>query len=159
MKKIFTIIALLAMTIAANAQFEEGKKYLASSFSGVGASYNSTEELKFNIDVQGGYFLADNWMLTGLVGLYNPGKDMKNSFNVGAGLRYYVQQNGLYFGVKAKLAFSSKNTDLMPGAELGYAFFINDKVTIEPAVYYDMSTKDFSDRSTVGLKIGLGIYL
>jgi len=46
----------------------------------------------------------------------------------------------------------------MPGAELGYAFFVNRSVTNEPAVYYDHSFKN-SDYSTVGLKIGIGIYL
>ena len=46
----------------------------------------------------------------------------------------------------------------MPGAEVGYAFFINRSVTIEPAVYYNHSFKS-CDYSTVGLKIGLGIYL
>ena len=46
----------------------------------------------------------------------------------------------------------------MPGAEVGYAFYINRSVTIEPAVYYDHSFKN-SDYSTVGLKVGIGIYL
>ena len=46
----------------------------------------------------------------------------------------------------------------MPGIELGYAFFINDKVTIEPAVYYDQSLKEHSTYSTVGLKVGIGLY-
>ena len=48
--------------------------------------------------------------------------------------------------------------DLMPGVEVGYAFFINRSVTIEPALYYDQSFKTHN-YSTVGLKVGLGIYL
>ena len=47
---------------------------------------------------------------------------------------------------------------MMIGAEVGYAFFINRSVTIEPTLYYDHSFKD-SNYSTVGLKLGLGIYL
>ena len=53
---------------------------------------------------------------------------------------------------------SHNYNDLMPGAEVGYAFFINRSVTIEPAVYYDQSFKK-SKYSTVGLKVGIGIYL
>ena len=45
----------------------------------------------------------------------------------------------------------------MPGVELGYAFFINDKITIEPALYYKQSLSNHKDYSTVGLKIGLGM--
>lgn len=46
----------------------------------------------------------------------------------------------------------------MPGMEVGYAFFINRSVTIEPAIYYDQSIKS-SNYSTVGLKVGIGVYL
>ena len=47
----------------------------------------------------------------------------------------------------------------MPGLEVGYAFFVSKTVTIEPAVYYDQSFKDHSNFSTIGLKVGVGIYL
>ena len=46
----------------------------------------------------------------------------------------------------------------MPGVEVGYAFFINRSVTIEPAIYYDQSFKTHN-YSNIGLKVGLGIYL
>ncbi len=42
---------------------------------------------------------------------------------------------------------------------MGYAFFISKTVTIEPALYYDQSLKDHSQYSTIGLKVGIGIYL
>lgn len=47
----------------------------------------------------------------------------------------------------------------MPGIEVGYAFFLNRTVTIEPAVYYDQSFKNHSDFSKIGLRIGVGVYL
>ena len=49
--------------------------------------------------------------------------------------------------------------DLKPGLELGYAFFLGKSVTLEPALYYDQSFRNHSDYSTVGLRIGVGIYL
>ena len=84
---------------------------------------------------------------------------MPDDIRVGVGARYYITQNGLYLGANCKLVHASHNyNDLMPGAEVGYAFFINRSVTIEPAVYYDQSFKK-SKYSTVGLKVGIGIYL
>ena len=78
---------------------------------------------------------------------------------LGVGLRYYIIQNGLYLGVNGKFLHANKDyNDIMPGLEIGYAFFINRSVTIEPAVYYDQSFKS-SDYSTIGFKVGLGIYL
>ena len=47
----------------------------------------------------------------------------------------------------------------MPGLEVGYAFFVSKTVTVEPAVYYDQSFKDHSDFSTIGFKVGVGVYL
>ena len=42
--------------------------------------------------------------------------------------------------------------------EVGYAFFLNRYLTVEPAIYYKMSLDDFSDKSTVGLRVGFGFY-
>lgn len=47
----------------------------------------------------------------------------------------------------------------MPGVEVGYAFFLSRTVTVEPAIYYDQSFKKHSDFSTIGLRLGVGIYL
>lgn len=47
----------------------------------------------------------------------------------------------------------------MPGVEVGYAFYISKTVTIEPALYYDMSLKSQKDYSTVGVRVGFGIYI
>ena len=47
----------------------------------------------------------------------------------------------------------------MPGLELGYAFFVSRTVTIEPSVYYNQSFKSHTNYSTVGFRIGVGIYI
>ena len=46
----------------------------------------------------------------------------------------------------------------MVPVEIGYAFYLNHYLTVEPSVYYKMSMHDFSDNSSVGLRIGLGYY-
>ncbi|MDO4172278.1 MAG: hypothetical protein Q4E63_05795 [Prevotellaceae bacterium] len=158
MKKIMSMLAMLTMTLAANAQFESGTKYVGASLTGINLSYNGAKETSIGIQAKGGYFVDDCWQINAMVGYDKPGKGIKGVFQAGVGGRYYILQNGLYAGVNAKAVLSSGYNDIMPGIELGYAFFLNDKVTIEPAVYYDQSLKSHSDYSTVGLKVGVGLY-
>ena len=69
-------------------------------------------------------------------------------------------QNGLYLGANVKLVHAYHNyNDVRPSVEVGYAYFLNRTVTIEPAIYYNQSFKKHSDYSTIGLKVGVGIYL
>ena len=128
MKKLVVMLVALLMTVAANAQFEEGKVYCGASLSSLDLSYSGSSELKLGINAQAGYLFADN-------------------------------QNGLYLGLGAKYVHSGGYNDVMPGLEVGYAFFVSKTVTVEPAVYYDQSFKDHSDFSTIGFKVGVGVYL
>lgn len=85
--------------------------------------------------------------------------DVSDYVSVGAQGRYYIIQNGLYLGLGAKYVHSGGYNDVMPGLEVGYAYFVSKTVTVEPAVYYDQSFKDHSDFSTIGFKVGVGVYL
>ena len=116
--------------------------------------------LNLGIEGKAGYLLEDNWMVLGQASLKHTGSsDAASSFTAGIGGRYYIVQNGLYLGANLKYLHADHSyNDLMPGAEVGYAFYINRSVTIEPAIYYDHSFNN-SDYSTVGLKVGIGIYL
>lgn len=158
MKKFIVMLAMLSMTLIAKAQFEEGKMYLSANATGIDLNYNGMKDLSFGIQAKGGLFFDDCWQINGLVGFNHAGKGSNNLFEVGVGGRYYVEENGIFVGANCKLELSKGYTDLMPGLELGYAFFLNDKVTIEPAVYYDQSLKNHSDYSTIGIKIGFGLY-
>ena len=116
--------------------------------------------LNLGIEGKAGYLLEDNWMVLAQASLKHTGSsDAASSFTAGIGGRYYIVQNGLYLGANLKYLHADHSyNDLMPGAEVGYAFYINRSVTIEPAIYYDHSFNN-SDYSTVGLKVGIGIYL
>ena len=48
---------------------------------------------------------------------------------------------------------------MLPGVEVGYAFFLSRTVTVEPSIYYDQSFKCHKDFSTFGVRLGIGIYL
>lgn len=161
MKKLLMLIAFMAASLSSFAQFEEGKCYVGASLTGLNLSYNSTEELNLGVEAKAGYLVADDWMLTGLASYQHSGLEGSHDrVTVGVGGRYYIIQNGLYLGLNAKLVHANKNyNDVMPGLEVGYAFFLSRTVTVEPAVYYDQSFKNHSDYSTIGFRIGIGVYL
>ncbi len=158
MKKLVTLILLFVVTFtAAHAQFERGKRYVGASVSGLGLSYSSNEKFRMGLDAHAGYFIADCIMATANVG-YEHTENM-DDVRVGAGLRYYFDQNGIFLGAGAEYNhFTKSNNDVMIPITAGYAFFINRYLTVEPSVYYKMSLHDFSGNSTVGFNIGLGFY-
>ncbi len=150
-------LLLLVMAVGANAQFNKKTKYISASATGFGMSYSSGEKFTMGLEFTGGYFIRDAWMIYGRLG-YDHTRYTDN-FQLGAGGRYYFTQNGVYLGLGLQYAHATKsinNLHLTP--EVGYAFYINRFLTIEPAVYYNMSLNDFSDGSKVGLKVGLGFY-
>jgi hypothetical protein len=161
MKRFAMLLAGMLVAVVGYAQFEKGKWYVGASVSGLDISYSGSEEFNIGLDAKGGYLLADDWMLLGQVGWQHSGLDgVSDNVMLGIGGRYYIIQNGLYLGVNAKLVHANRNyNDFMPGLEVGYAFFLNKTVTIEPSVYYDQSFKNHSDYSKIGFKIGIGVYL
>lgn len=159
MKKFLLLAIGFLMTMTASAQFEQGKYYCNGSLTGINLSYSGAEKLSLGVEAKGGYLVADNWMALVMAG-YSHDEDVDDKFAVGVGGRYYIIQNGLYMGLNARLVHGGSGyNDIMPGLELGYAFFLGKSVTIEPSVYYDQSIKNHSDYSKVGLRIGVGVYL
>ncbi|MBQ7511507.1 MAG: outer membrane beta-barrel protein [Prevotella sp.] len=156
MKKIALFALALLLSVTASAQFEKGKVYANASVSGFDFSSQS-EAFHFGLGGQVGYFLADDLMATAHVG-YNHLDDVSDVYGFGVGGRYYIVQNGLYLGADLKFRHSKAYDDFVPGVQVGYAFFISRTVTIEPQLYFDISTKKF-DYSSYGLSIGFGVYL
>ena len=76
-----------------------------------------------------------------------------------AGLRYYIIQNGLSIGTGAEFSHHAPNiNNLHIPLELGYTFYLNHYVAIEPQVFYKVSVNDFTGGSEVGMRLGLGYY-
>lgn len=160
MKKLVLAATALLVSLGANAQFESGKQYCGASLTGLNLSYNGSQDLNFGVQAKAGYFVEEDWMLLGQAEYTHSGKDgVKDYFSAGAQARYYIEQNGLYLGFGAKVVHSGSYNDFMPGVEVGYSYFVSKQVTIEPAVYYDQSFKKHTDYSTIGFKVGIGIYL
>lgn len=159
-KKIAVVALGLMVSVGAQAQFESGKQYCGASLTGLNLSYNGSEELSLGIQAKAGYFFEDDMMLLAQAEYKHSGLEgVKDYWALGAQGRYYIEQNGIYLGAGMKLIHTGSYNDVMPGVEVGYAFFVSKQVTIEPAVYYDQSFKNHSDYSTVGVKVGIGIYL
>ena len=159
-KKIAVVALGLMVSVGAHAQFESGKQYCGASLTGLNLSYNGSEELSLGIQAKAGYFFEDDMMLLAQAEYKHSGLEgVKEYWALGAQGRYYIEQNGIYLGAGVKLIHTGSYNDVMPGVEVGYAFFVSKQVTIEPAVYYDQSFKNHSDYSTVGVKVGIGIYL
>ncbi|MBO5579684.1 MAG: outer membrane beta-barrel protein [Prevotella sp.] len=156
MKKFILLLAVLATTLSANAQFEKGKAYIGAGLTGFDIS-SQAKKFHLGISAKAGYLFMDNLMATAQIG-YEHLKDSPDVFTLGGGARYYIIQNGLYLGASLKYYHTDNYNDFRPGVQLGYAFFISRTVTIEPELYIDFSTKKFED-SAYGLGVSLGIYL
>ena len=144
-RKCFLLAAAMIVSLCASAQFQEGKGYVGASLTGLDLHYNSHDGLNMGVQAKAGYFPWDNVMVLASVdAVHNGSKTVADHISVGAGVKF--------------LHANHRYNDIMPGMEVGYAFFINRSVTIEPAIYYDQSFKS-SDYSTVGLKVGVGVYL
>jgi hypothetical protein len=157
MKKWILGLMLLAVAVSANAQFEAGTKYLGASLTNLGLSYSTHEKFRLGIGSSVGYFVADQFMVKADIS-YNHTNHIDD---VSAGLsgRYYFSENGIFMGAGADYVhYTKSNNDVQIPVEVGYCFYLNHYVSVEPAVYYRMSLDDFSKKSTVGLKVGIGFY-
>lgn len=159
MKKIvLTLIFALVGMSSAFAQFEKGKYYLAATTNAAGFSYSKSHKARFNLGVNGGYMFEEAWMAIAEAGFDYYNSDMQK-FYVGGKLRYLIKQNGLFLQAGAKYVHEAPNfNDVQITPEVGYCFFLNRHLTVEPSLYYDVSLSDFSDKSEFGVKIGLAWY-
>ena len=162
MKKILlTMLCGLMFSMASQAQdrlpFAKDKGYIGASLSGFDLNWSKPSSWHMNMAAKGGYLFEDDWMVTCTLG-YDWYKTADKTLLAGAGLRYYIEQNGLFLGAGANYQHNATYDDFVPNFEMGYAFFLNRTVTLEPSVYYNMSLKDHVNYSGFGLRIGIGIY-
>ncbi len=160
-KKLLIAVAAVLLSTTANAQFERSKIFIGSSLTGLDLSYNGKNKTDFGLQAQTGYFFSDNLMALAQAQYQHYGNEANaDEIMFGVGGRYYITQNGVFLGASCKFVHAYHNyNDFRPSLEAGYAFFLSKTVTVEPAIYYDQSFKKHSDFSTIGLKVGIGVYL
>ena len=158
MKKLVLVVLLTVAATSAFAQFEKGTKYVGASLTGLNLAINDRQHLSFGLDAKAGYFIKDYWMVEGTFG-WHTSKTHLDRCQIGAKLRYAQVENGLYYACGLKYLHERKSfNDLQLTPELGYCYYLNHYISVEPAIYYDMSFTNFSKKSEVGLKVGIGIY-
>lgn len=163
MKKILTLIIALFTCFGAYAQFEKGKKYIGASLSSLDISHNDINELNAKFSLNAGYFVNKDFMLRGTVGY---GYENKNhEVKLGLNARYYFDRNGIFIGTGGECSWRNNVGWRKHGkwllnvpVELGYAFFINRHVTIEPALNYNFCLNEYKYYSGIGFKVGFGVY-
>lgn len=160
MKKVFFILFAAILSTQTYAQFEKDKSYLSLNTNSFNLNYNSGTKWHFNLDAHAGHFFFDDVMFLGKIGYDHTNK--QNVFRVGVGARYYITQNGLHIGANAEYRYNdaseNKHNNWFLGPEIGYTFFLNQYLTIEPALYYNISLNNFEGDSEVGLRIGFGFF-
>lgn len=154
------LLSMLLMCVAAvgsKAQFEAGTTYVGASLSNLGVSYSTSERCRWGGGVSAGYFVADKFMMKAELS-YNHTREV-DDFSAGLAGRYYFRENGIFMGAGGEFVhYTPSSNDVMIPVEIGYAFYLNHYITIEPSVYYKMSLDCFSRKSTVGFKLGFGFY-
>lgn len=165
MRKLMMSMVALLMAMSVNAQylnesetpFTQGKFYVAASASNLNLNYSKATDWSLGLQAKAGYFFLDDWMVLGVFDYNNISNGSSVTTEIGGGARYYFSQNGIYVGAIAKYAHATGFNDFQPEANVGYAFFLNRHVTVEPEVYYEHSFKD-NDYSGFGIRLGFGYY-
>lgn len=162
MKKMMLAMLLAVVSMHASAQFEADTKFANLSLTGFDMSYSKNAKFHFGLEGWAGYFVEDSWMVNARLGYNHQGGVDANTFDLGAGFRYYFSQNGVFLGGGLLYEFdgagSFKNNYLDLTPEVGYCFFLNRNLSIEPVVYYNLCLNKFSDGSKIGLRVGFGYY-
>ena len=164
MKKIFILASALTLSATMYAQkFTQGKYFIGSSSnltwtSETGEYEGAKAESTTKLDLSGGYFVKDNILVKAHVKYSKAGEgDAEQGYGLGA--RYYIKDK--FFGeasYSVPLSVSDAKLSTI-GFGGGYVHSLNDFLTIEPMVTYDMNSADGKASSkTLGFKIGLGIY-
>jgi hypothetical protein len=146
------------------------QSYHSTTFSGT--SYTKTSVFSFNLSPGAGYFIIDNLAIGGNLTLsyYKQGQNKYYTLGIGPWARYYFN-NGVF--VKGETNFvifngigsnnsKQRSYSLIPG--VGYAFFLNEKVSLEPCLSYIYShtryTSDMNQKiNNLQLEMRLSIFL
>ena len=163
MKKILTLVIAMFTCFGASAQFEKGKKFIGASVSGFDLSYPKAKDFTADLDFNAGYFVSNDLLLKGGIGYGY--EDERHQIKLGLTARYYFENNGIFVGTGTEGSWRNKvgwrhhgQFLLKVPVEVGYAYFINRHVTLEPSVYYNVCLNGFRDYSGGGIKIGFGVY-
>jgi outer membrane protein W len=174
-KTILAVVAVFAMVFTANAQDDDKSngqtskgKWLIEANTGnavlgtTGIYFTSFDgESIFNIGLDGGYFVMDDLAVKAGLGYGTDSATDISVFSYRLGAKYYVNST-----IPVTLDLTGSSIEDAPenpmwlGIGAGYAWFIGDKVSIEPGLRYNLSlNEDFTDEGVFQINIGFAIHL
>lgn len=177
MKKIIVAVSALVLGTTAMAQTDQGGwMFGAGSNLGFtsGKADNDAEDATSNLELnaRAGYFIIDNLAVGLDVNYGSESTDGVSSASMGVGpyLRYFLMENKLFGEAGFQYqSFSFDGENLGSGSAIGigagYAAWLNDNITLEPMVRYQMTSlkPEGADESVKGSNFGVmvnfGIYL
>lgn len=116
MKKLVLVVCLLVASLAARAQFEQGKWIINPSLTGLNFSYSNSEKAQFGIGAKAGAFLAE-----GIALMVEASADWSKPidvYTIGTGTRFYFNKTGVFLGAGLDLnRYRMKGGPLVPNGE------------------------------------------
>lgn len=181
MKKLFLFTALALFALNVNAQDETSDTSGATSKGSIlveantgnamlgntGIYFSSSDgSSSYNVGLDGGYFIMDDLAIKagiGFGGVSPDGGDSASSFSYRIGGKYYIKSmipvTLDLTGASGDAVEIAGETPMWLGIGAGYAWFIADKVSIEPGLRYNLSLNDdYSDKGVFQINIGFALY-
>ena len=170
-KVLLTFLVIWLFSNTGSAQILKNTWIINPQLSGFNLGSTHTEDtgketFDLGLKVEAGNFIANNLaILVGIGGDFAWNKEYKdNSSDIVGSIRYYTRTT-LFLGVNAGYThawYKPKGSDsqcrdyLYIGAELGYAIFVSQNISLDPAVYWKHS---FTDKfNQYGIKMGFSVY-
>ncbi len=144
-------------------QTSEGK-WLIEANTGSWATGNTSFSLlsvdgsdtAWSVGFEGGYFVIDDLALKVGLGYSDDGAGY-TPFNYKVGVKYYIASQ-FPVGIDLTGVSSDGDNSIWVGFQAGYAWFVSDTVSIEPAIRYNATLdKDKADNAFQGL-IGFALH-
>ena len=160
MKITFTLVAILYMSQVLTSQtVGKGGWMLGGSAGFSSLKFKNADNSTSTIAIQPtvGYFFADDFAIGLGVSFVNTrfNGNSNSSTSVGPFARYYVT-NPIFIQVGVDLGLDKGAGTLMK-VSVGYSWFLNNDVAIEPALFFHINNNDGDalDYSVFGLSIGV----
>jgi hypothetical protein len=132
----------------------------STSFSYVSSDGEST----YNVGLDGGYFIFDDFALKAGLGYGGDSFSSTNAFSYRLGVKYYaISMIPITLDLTGASGDAVENFDgetpLWLGIGAGYAIFLGDNVSIEPGLRYNLSlNQDYSEEDIFQLNIGFVLH-
>ena len=157
MKTIFVIV--IAAFLTAGTTLAQRTFFINANVSELNMSF--TDGTSINLNGNGGWFLADNFALVGGIGLHSYSNEgySTSTFGLNAGGRFYFA--GDFFAEGLVNLSKAKDMRGRTGLTLGvgYAYFLNDYVALEPKFNAVVPIAPDEGGSTrFGISCGISVY-